>query len=171
MSTTSSRSAAAKEAAAAAAPTTAPSTAPAAKVVPTENPEAYDEKRLWRDPPWGDTYYCEQCSTCMRWRYSQRIGGRVCVTSFNFNFPMVIIEHQRCNEYRPVPGAEALWVDEYVEEEDEYARDVDRDRIRRDPDAVMMDDGGDPSRRLPRRRPRRRPRRTGPGGAPAGPPV
>jgi hypothetical protein len=129
----------------------------AAPMVPTEDPAAYDENRVWRDIPWGDTYWCEMCSTCMRWRHSQRARGRVCVTSFNFNFPLVVIEGGRCNEYRPVPGAEGLWTEEYVEEEDEY------EMRRREGDPYDDDgarrggggSGGGGSRRRSRRRPRR----------------
>lgn len=129
--------------------------------VPTENPASYDEKRFWRSTPWGDTYWCEMCSTCMRWRYSQRAQGRVCVTSFNFNFPLVIIERGRCNEYRPVPGAENLWADDYLEEEDEYDQPRDRDGgDGYDEEGGSRRAGGGSSGR---RRQRRRPRRGGGG--------
>ncbi|MBM3462324.1 MAG: hypothetical protein FJX76_09505 [Armatimonadetes bacterium] len=132
------------------------------QIVPTENPAAYNDDRLWRLPPWGDTYWCEMCSTCMRWRYSQRIGGRVCVTSFNFNFPLVIIEGGRCNEYRPVPGAEGLWADDYGVEEEDYENGGGM-RRREEP----MEE--DPRRAAPqRRRPRRRPRRGASGQGPSG---
>lgn len=131
--------------------------APAAAIVPQEDPAAYDEGRMWRDTPWGDTYWCEMCSTCMRWRHSQRARGRVCVTSFNFNFPLVIIEQGRCNEYRPVPGAEGLWTDDYMDEEEEY------EMQHRDSEGGY-DDEVDGRRRPGRRRPRRRPRRGGVGG-------
>jgi len=136
--------------------------APQAPVVPAENPASYNPARLWRDPPWGDTYYCEQCSTCMRFRYSGRMGGRVCVTSFNFNFPLVIIEAGRCNEYRPVPGAESLWTEDYdLEEEEAYDRE--EGPRRREELPPLEDDRGEARRTGARRRPRRRPRRSGPG--------
>lgn len=131
-------------------------------VVPSENQAAYDEQRLWREPPWGDTYWCEQCSTCMRWRYSARMGGRVCVTAFNFNFPLVIIENGRCNEYRPVPGAEGLWTDDYGEEEDDYGASP----RRRDGEPVSLEEEEARRRPASRRRPRRRARRGSGGGTP-----
>lgn len=140
---------------------------PAAPLVQPENPAAYDEQRFWSDPPWGDTYWCEMCSTCMRWRHSQRAGGRVCVTAFNFNFPLVIIEQGRCNEYRPVPGAEGLWADDFPEDDDEYANGR-----RREGEGAGYEDDPEARRRsaagVARRRSRRRPRR-GPGGAPGAP--
>lgn len=142
--------------------TAAAAAAPAPPPVTPEDPAAYDEGRLWRETPWGDTHWCEMCSTCMRWRLSQRARGRVCVTSFNFNFPLVIIEGGRCNEYRPVPGAEHLWAEEYLDEDEEY------EGRRRDGDGYDEDGGG--ARRAgfaSRRRPRRRPRRGGSGGASA----
>lgn len=143
--------------------TSATDKAPTAPVVPPENPAAYDPAKTWQAAPWGDTYYCEMCSTCMRFRYAGRIGGRVCVTSFNMNFPLVIIEGGRCNEYRPVPGAESLWTDDFVEEEEDY------DGSRRRDEAPILDDEGARRREGPgggaaRRRPRRRPRRGAPGG-------
>lgn len=151
-----------KEAAAAA---NAASAAPA-PVVPTEDPAAYDEQRVWRETPWGDTYWCEMCSTCMRWRTSARARGRVCVTSYNFNFPLVIIENGRCNEYRPVPGAENLWTEElFVDDEEDY------EMRRREPDGYDDDadrgrqGGGNQGAGGARRRARRRPRRSG-GGQP-----
>lgn len=120
-----------------------------------EDPAAYDEQRLWRETPWGDTYWCEMCSTCLRWRHSQRARGRVCVTSFNFNFPLVIIEDGRCNEYRPVPGAENLWAEEYSEEDEEGYDD------RRREGGEGYDEDGGARRAGSRRRSRRRPRRGG----------
>ena len=133
--------------------------------VPQEDQASYDEKRQWREPPWGDTYWCEMCSTCMRWRHSQRARGRVCVTSFNFNFPMVIIEQGRCNEYRPVPGAEGLWTDDYLEEDEEYEA-----RRREGENSGTYDEEGGDARRSARtgqarRRPRRRSRRSTGGAA------
>ena len=140
-----------KEAAGTAAPPIAP-----------EDPAAYDEGRPWREAPWGDTHWCEMCSTCMRWRLSQRARGRVCVTSFNFNFPLVIIEDGRCNEYRPVPGAEHLWAEEYPEEDDDYEGRR-RDREGSGNGEATYDDEGGARRAGSRRRPRRRPRRGGGG--------
>lgn len=141
---------------------------PQAPVVPTENPAAYEDRRFWSDPPWGDTYWCEMCSTCMRWRHSHRAGGRVCVTAFNFNFPLVIIEQGRCNEYRPVPGAEGLWADDFVEEDEEYLNGR-----RRDAEGVAYEDDADRNRpggarRRSRRRQRRGPGAPGPVGGSAG---
>ena len=128
---------------------------------PHENPAAYDEGRLWRNAPWGDTEWCEMCSTCLRWRASQRMGGRVCVTAFNLSFPLVIIDQGRCNEYRPVPGAENLWNEPAEDEDDDGYGSSERRR-----DAEAGDEDGERRRTSSRRRPRRRARRGG-GGSPA----
>ena len=143
--------------------TTRSKEAPAAPTpIVGENPAAYDEGRLWRNAPWGDTEWCEMCSTCLRWRASQRLGGRVCVTAFNFSFPLVIVERGRCNEYRPIPGAENLWTEAPDEEED----DAYSGERRREGEADRDEEGGDARRRTgARRRPRRRARRGGGGGA------